>query len=111
MATTVYDVVEIELRDKSVLLLKPLTIKKLRKFLDIINELGKENAENTEEKTMEVFIQAAMFCLEDIEPKLANQEAFEDIIEVPTMIKILEVVGGLKTSDPNLLGAMLVGTN
>ena len=38
-------------------------------------------------------------------------EKFEEIIEIPTMMKILEIAGGLKLNDPNLLGAALVGTN
>ena len=53
-----------------------------------------------------------MVCLQTIRPDLANnKEKFEELIEVPTMMKILEVVGGLKLTDPNLLGAALVGTN
>ena len=36
---------------------------------------------------------------------------FEELIEIPTMMKILEIAGGLKLTDPNLLGAALVGTN
>jgi hypothetical protein len=67
--------------------------------------------EDTDE-AMDIFIKAAMICLESINPELAhNKEKFEEVIEVPTMMKILEVVGGLKLTDPNLLGAALVGTN
>jgi hypothetical protein len=36
-------------------------------------------------------------------------EAFDDVIEVPTMMKILEVAGGLKLNDPNLAVANLDG--
>ena len=53
-----------------------------------------------------------MICLEKTNPNLAgNRDLFEDVVEIPTMMKILEVAGGLKLTDPNLLGAALVGTN
>ena len=111
MATTVYDVVEIELSDGTSITLKPLPIKQLRKFMEVIKKM--DNDENaSEDAAMDVFIEAAMVCLEALKPDLANdKEKFENLVEVPTMMKILEIAGGLKLTDPNLLGAALVGTN
>ena len=111
MATTVYDIVEIELSDETIVILKPLPIKQLKKFMAVIKEM--ELPENeSEEAAMEVFIKAAMVCLEAIKSPLAiDQDRFEEVIDTPTMMKILEVCGGLKLNDPNLLGAALVGTN
>jgi hypothetical protein len=111
LPTTVYDVVDIELSDGTSITLKPLSIKQLKKFMNTIKEM--ESPENeSEDAAMEVFIKAAMICLENINPELAsNKDKFEEVIEVPTMMKILEVMGGLKLNDPNLLGAALVGTN
>ena len=114
MATTVYDVVEIQLASGEMLILKPLPIKQLRKFMTVINKMqNEEEQENsTEESAMNIFIEAAMVCLEVSKPELStDRDAFESAIEVPTMMKILEIAGGLKLSDPNLLGAALVGTN
>ena len=111
MATTVYDVLEIQLSDGTSLELKPLPIKQLRKFMEIINSMQEQENENPD-AAMNTFVQAAMVCLESIKPELSkDQDKFEELIEVPTMMKILEVVGGLKLTDPNLLGAALVGTN
>ena len=111
MATTVYDVLEIELSDGTSLELKPLPIKQLRKFMEIINSMQEQENEN-QDAAMDIFVQAAMVCLESIKPELSkDKDKFEELIEVPTMMKILEVVGGLKLTDPNLLGAALVGTN
>ena len=77
----------------------------------IIRELDKEDIKS-EEDAMDVFIKAAMVCLEKISPDLSeDRDAFEENVNVPTMMKILEVCGGLKMNDPNLLGAALVGTN
>ena len=111
MATAVYDILEIELNDGSSLTLKPLPIKQLRKFMEVIKEM--ELPENeAEDAAMDIFIKAAMVCLEVSKPELSkDKDKFEELIEVPTMMKILEIAGGLKLTDPNLLGAALVGTN
>jgi len=110
LATTVYDVVEIELADGTTITLKPLPIKQLRKFMTIIQGMDADNA--SEQEAMDFFIKGAMVCLETTRPELASdKDKFEELIEVPTMMKILEVAGGLKLTDPNLLGAALVGTN
>ena len=110
MPTTVYDIVEIELSNGDTITLKPLTIKQMRKFMEIINSTDTEKA-STEYDMMEIFINAAIVCLEVLKPDLANRDKFEEVIEVPTMMKILEIAGGLKFDDPNLLGAALAGTN
>ena len=111
MATAVYDIVEIELSDGTTITLKPLPIKQHRVFMDIINSIqGLED--QSEQAAMDVFIKASMECLKAARPDLGtNREKFEEIIEIPTMMKILEISGGLKLTDPNLLGAALVGTN
>jgi hypothetical protein len=111
LATTVYDILDIQLSDGSSIELKPLPIKQLRKFMEIINEM-QETEEANADAAMDVFIKAAMVCLKTTRPDLSeDKDKFEELIEVPTMMKILEVVGGLKLTDPNLLGAALVGTN
>jgi hypothetical protein len=109
LATKVYDEVEIELSNGDVVTLKPLPIKQLRKFMEIIKKLNEENIED-ETEAMEVFVEACMVCMEKIKPELStDRDLFEESIEVPTMMKILEIAGGLKLNDPNLLGAGLVG--
>jgi hypothetical protein len=111
VATKIYDEIEIELSDGEVVLVKPLAIKQLRKFMEVIKKLDDPEMEN-EDQAMEIFIEACMVCLEKTKPELAkDKEKFEDIIEIPTMMKILEVAGGLKNSDPNLLGAVTAGMN
>jgi hypothetical protein len=109
--TTVYDVESIQLSDGSVIEIKPLSIKNLKKFLAVMNKMQDEKVE-TEEDIMEVFIEGAMVCLEQLKPELAeDKDKFEELIEVPTMMKILEVAGGLKLNDPNQAVANLIGMN
>lgn len=111
MTTNVYDTAELELENGETIFVKPLPIKQLKKFMSVIRELDAEDIEN-EEQAMEVFIKAAMVCVEKTNPNLGkDKELFEDAVNIPTMMKILEIAGGLKLNDPNLLGAALVGTN
>lgn len=111
MATKVYDELEIELEDGSVLNLKPLPIKGLRKFMEVVAKIGQDDLQ-TETAAMDVFLEAAVVCLKSLDPKKyadSTVEDIEDILTVPTMMKILEIAGGLKSADPNLLGAALNG--
>lgn len=111
MATTVYDVEEIQLSNGETLVIKPLTIKHLKKFLKVMKKMEDPKIES-EEQVMEIFVEGAMVCLEQLKPELSEDlEAFEEVIEVPTLMKILEVAGGLKLNDPNLSAASLAGIN
>ncbi len=110
LATTIYDTAELELENGDKIIVKPLPIKQLKKFMKVIRELDSEEVKS-EEDAMDIFIQASMICLEKTRPDLSeDKDAFEESVNIPTMMKILEVCGGLKMNDPNLLGAALVGT-
>jgi hypothetical protein len=112
MANTVYEIVEIQLSNGEEINVRPLTIKNLKKFTKVIAKLDSEQIQ-TEEDALDVFIEAGMVCMEQFSPELSkDKETFEDVIEVPTLMKILEVAGGLKLNDdPNLAAAGLVGMN
>ena len=110
MATTVYDVEEIQLQNGAVVKLKPLTIKELRKFMAAI---AKTAEVTTEDETLTILIDACAVALEKQLPDLVkDRDAFEDTLDVPTINRILEVCGGIKMDDPNLLAAaVLAGQN
>lgn len=112
MANTVYEVVEIQLSNGVDIQIRPLTIKNLKKFTKVIAKLDSDEVK-TEEDALDVFIEAGMVCMEQFSPELAlDREAFEDVLEVPTLMKILEVAGGLKLNDdPNLGATGLIGMN
>lgn len=110
MATKIYDTEEIELQDGSKAILKPLTIKDLRKFMEVIN---KTQDSTTELETLTVLIDACAVALEKQLPELVkDRDKLEDALDVPTINRILEVCGGIKMDDPNLLAAaVLAGQN
>ena len=110
MATTVYDVEEIQLQNGSTVKLKPLTIKELREFMKVIQRTQEVTSED---ETLNILIEACAVALKKQLPDLVkDREAFEDVLDVPTMNRILEVCGGIKLDDPNLLAAaVLAGQN
>ena len=111
MPTTVYETLESKLSNGNTINIKPLTINKLKKFLAVVKPLQGEQ-ELSEEEAMEIFVKAGMICMEQFAPDLASdRELFENTIEVPTLMKILEIAGGLKLNndDPNFPGASLAG--
>lgn len=110
LATTVYNVEEIQLQNGQTVKLKPLSIKELRKFMEAIQKTANVT---TEGETLTVLIEACAIALEKQLPELVqDKEALEDALDVPTMNRILEVCGGIKLDDPNLLAAaVLAGQN
>ena len=110
MATTVYDVEEITLQNGNKVTLKPLTIKDLRLFMEAIQKTAEATTEND---TLTVLIDACAVALAKQLPDLvADRDALEDALDVPTINRILEVCGGIKMDDPNLLAAaVLAGQN
>ena len=121
MATTVYRQVEISLQDGTDVVLKPLAIGKLRRFLEA---WGKFSEVEDEIGGFNVFVNCAGIALEDNykgkfdalkatkEEKEAGEflsaeykEYLEDTLDLETIYEILDVCGGIKLNDPKLLEA------
>jgi hypothetical protein len=110
LATTVYNVEEIELQNGSKIKLKPLSIKALRLFMA---EIQKTQAAENEDETLTILIHACGIAIQSQLPDLvADKDALEEALDMPTINRILDVCGGIKLDDPNQLAAMvLAGQN
>ena len=109
MATTVYDVEEIQLQSGETVKLKPLSISKLRKFMKVMQNTQDAG---TEDAALSVLIEACAIALESQLPDLAKDlEKLEDALDLPTINRIIKVCGGIDLEDPNLLAAVLAGQN
>lgn len=112
MATTVYTTEEITLQDGSTVTLKPLTIKGLRKFMAKMQEFS---SVEDEDQSLDILLDAAAICLmkekADLWDKHKNDgkggysEEAEEAFDMPTVYRILDVCGGVKLDDPNLIAA------
>lgn len=121
MATAVYKQEEITLQDGKDVVLRPLVIGRLRRFMDAWQEFAK--AENDSDG-FNVFINCAGISLEhnfkgDFDSMKANKEEqekgeflsaeykeyLEEVLDLDTIYKVLDVCGGVKLNDPKLLEA------
>ncbi len=116
MASTVYSVQVVTLQDDTDVTLRPLNIKGLRKFMAKMEEFG--NIKN-EEEGLDLLLDAAALCLAKQRPEFWDEskdrgkgknrggytEEWEDVADMPTVYKILDVCGGVKLDDPNLIAA------
>lgn len=108
MATKVFETETLELQDGTEVTIRPLTIKKLRKFMDVVKQLDGMDEEGDE--AVDLMVKACSIALEKSAPDLANDsERLEDALDVPTMWRILEIAGGVKLGDPNQLATGLAG--
>ena len=109
MATTVYNVEEVTLQDGKTVKLKPLSIRELRRFMEV---MGKTAQTSTEDEALQVLVEACGIALEKQIPELKdNKELLEDLLDIPTINRIIKVCGGIDLEDPNLLAAVQAGLN
>ena len=111
MPTKVYETIDIELSDGAVVTIKPLSIKNLKRFLNAVEKIQNGDV-SSEIEAVDVFLEAGLICMQQFAPeKFATVEDVENILEMPTLMKILEVAGGLNLNpdNPNLLAAGLDG--
>lgn len=112
MATTVYTTEDVTLQDGESVTLRPLNIKGLRKFMKKMDDFQKVESE---EDGLEVLLNAAAICLmkerPDLWDKTKNEneggysDKAEDVFDMPTIYKIIEICGGVKLNDPELIAA------
>ena len=60
---------------------------------------------------MYLLLSCAAIAMKQYNSELAEKEKLEEIIDLPTIYKVIEVAAGIKLNDPNALAAALAGTN
>jgi len=107
LATSVYSTEEVQLQDDTSVTLKPLNIKSLRKFMVIMEQFG--NEDTNEDEGLDILLDASALCLRAQRPEFwdnendKHSESYEEAADMPTVYKVLDVCGGVKLNDPNLL--------
>lgn len=108
MATEVYTVEEVVLQDDKTVELRPLNIARLKKFMDLMDNFAQAK---DEKESFEIMLDASALCISNKAPEYwdskekKHTEAWEEAADMPTIYKILDVCGGVKLNDPNLLAA------
>jgi hypothetical protein len=102
LATRVNKIEEIELQDGTKLVIGPLNIKRLRRFMEIVK--GFEKVED-ETDGLDVMVDACQIALEKpLGDKASDRDYLEDNLDMPLIERVLAVCGGVDISgggDPN----------
>ena len=100
MATKVYETLELELQDGTIVTVKPLNLKNLRAVMK--EWQNAQNVEN-EDEFLEVLIKCTGIAMSQLCPEKA--ESVEEDLDLQTMYKILEIAADIKLNNPNLIAA------
>lgn len=116
MATTVYTQEVIELQDGVSVTLRPLPIGRLRRFMKAYEDFV--GLENDSDAGFDIFVNLSGIALEnefkgkfektaDVDKIISDEyrEYLEEVLDMDTIYKIIEVAGGMKLNDPNLIAA------
>lgn len=94
--------VDVEFADGVTRTVRPLTIKSLRKFMKVADNLDIGASGKLTNKDIDKMMQAAAIIMEDIDADLANDlEKLEASLDVEIFWKIMQVAMGNKLADPN----------
>ena len=109
MATSVYETVEVELIDGTTITMRPLKISLLREFMKEFQKIGDEDIAADNIKSMDLLLDCAVIAMKQYNNEYADKTKLEDVVDLPTIYKIIEVAAGIKLNDPNALAAALAG--
>lgn len=113
MATAVYNEEIIALQDGAEVKLRPLAIGRLRRFMKAWEDFKEVDA-NDEDASLNIFVRCAGIAVEDSfkdkfdktyqDSDLTEEYKtyLEDVLDMDTIYKILEVCGGLDLKNPKL---------
>lgn len=104
MATTTKNTEIIELQSGKEVKIRPLNIKQLRKFMEVVERF---KTADDEMDSMEVMLDAAQVALEPFEPEVAeDRDRLEEELDIPTIWKLLEVAGGVQQGNQTVTTAV-----
>jgi hypothetical protein len=102
LATRVYDTREFELQDGTVVEVKPLNIKRLRKFMAVVQDI-QNVADDDQEGQLNSMLAACAVVLDgkvavpdgDAPYETRLLDVLSELLDLPTMNQIMEVAGGI----------------
>lgn len=106
MATSVYEVTEIELLDGTKVKMRPLKISLLREFMKRFESLSDEKIASNNDKSMDVLIDCVQIAMKQYASDYAtDREKLEENIDLPSVYKVVEAASGIKFDDSGNVAA------
>ena len=109
MATTVHESQELILMDGTKISVRPLKISLLRPFMKKFEQVAGVAEDN--EKSMTLLIECVQIAMQQFKPELAEVSKLEEILDLPTVYKIIEAASGVKLQDANALLNTVLANN
>jgi len=109
MATTTYESQELTLMDGTKISVRPLKISLLRPFLTKFEKVAEVAEDN--EKSMTLLIECVEIAMKQYSPELADVKKLEEVLDLPTVYKIIEAASGVKLQDANALLNTVLANN
>ena len=97
MSTTTYAEQTLTLMDGTQIAVRPLKISLLRLFTKKFEGVSKVQEDN--EKSMDVLLECVAIAMQQYKPELADVAKLEEILDLPTVYKIIEAASGVSISD------------
>jgi inhibitor of KinA sporulation pathway (predicted exonuclease) len=98
MATTINETKDITLIDGTVISVRPLKISLLRNFMKKFEGISKVADDN--DKSMNILMECVQIAMQQYKPEIASDvKALEDILDLPTVYKIVEEASGIAIGD------------
>lgn len=101
MATTINEEKTITLADGTELTVRPLKISLLRAFMkkfSVIADVADDN-----DKSLDALMECVKIALQQYKPEIADKADLEDVMDLPTVYRIIEEASGIKLSEVALL--------
>lgn len=109
MATSVHESTELTLMDGSKITVRPLKISLLRTFMKQFDQVALVADDN--EKSMNLLVECVATAMQQYKPELADTKILEEILDLPTVYKIIEAASGVKLQDANALLNTVLANN
>jgi Holliday junction resolvase len=101
-STTVHEENTLTLIDGSKIKVRPLKISLLREFMKKFDGLTAVASDN--DKSMTILMECVQIAMRQYKPELSEDlEALEDVIDLPTVYKVVEAASGINLTDTALL--------
>jgi inhibitor of KinA sporulation pathway (predicted exonuclease) len=92
MATTINEDKTIELFDGTKISIRPLKISLLRDFMKKFEQIQKVAEDN--DKSMNLLMECVQIAMKQYNPELADVKKLEELLDLPTVYKIVEEASG-----------------
>lgn len=93
MPTKIYDILEIQLIDGTLVEISPLKIKYLKQFMSRFDDIQKSK---NDDESVNILVDCVRICMKQFYTSIKTIEDVEDNIDLPTIYKIVESAAGIK---------------